>query len=180
VNEISAAAVLPASVVQAAVEGDVMAFARIVRAHHDDMARVCRVICGDPDAAQDAAQAAWPIAWQKLRTLREPARLRPWLISIAVNEARQQLRREHRGRVVNIDVADLASHDHDPANRVTRTDLLAAIRRLPVEDRELLSLRYVAGFDATQIGAMLGMSASGIRSRLARLVDRLRKEVDDG
>ncbi len=53
------------------------------------------------------------------------------------------------------------------------------MRLLPAEDRTLLALRYVAGFDATEIGAAIGMSASGVRSRLSRLLDRLRMEVGD-
>ena len=46
-------------------------------------------------------------------------------------------------------------------------------------DRTLLGLRYVAGFDATEIGVAMGMSASGVRTRLSRVLDRLRTEVDD-
>ena len=73
VSELSARGAIPASIVEAAAAGDTMAFARIVQAHHDDMARVCQVVTGDPDLAQDAAQAAWPIVWARLRTLRDPA-----------------------------------------------------------------------------------------------------------
>ena len=72
VSELSAKGAIPASIVEAAAAGDTMAFARIVRAHHDDMARVCQVISGDPDLAQDAAQAAWPIVWRKLGTSATP------------------------------------------------------------------------------------------------------------
>ncbi|HEY6570878.1 MAG TPA: sigma-70 family RNA polymerase sigma factor [Candidatus Limnocylindrales bacterium] len=179
VSELSTTGPVPASTVEAAVAGDAVAFARIVRAHHDDMARVCRIVCGDPDLAQDAVQSAWPIVWRKLRTLREPERLRPWLVSVAVNEARQLLRREHRDRVTAIEVADVGSDRSDPAARSADQDLLAAVRSLPADERTLLALRYVAGFDATEIGSAMGMSASGVRSRLSRLIERLRTEIGD-
>jgi RNA polymerase sigma-70 factor, ECF subfamily len=170
---------IPASTVADAVAGDAMAFARIVRAHHDDMVRVCQVICGDPELAQDATQSAWPIVWRKLSTLRDTDRLRPWLVSVAANEARQIVRRLHRDRVVSIDLADVGSTDTDPGRRAADDELVAAIRRLPADDRSLIALRYVAGFDATEIGRTLGMSASGVRTRLSRLVARLRQEVGD-
>ena len=179
VSQLSAQGAIPASTIEAAAAGDTMAFARIVQAHHDDMARVCQVICGDPDLAQDAAQAAWPNAWRRLRTLRDPAKLRPWLVTVAANDARQLVRKQHRGRVMSIEVADIGSDRDDPASRAADADLLAAIRLLPADERTLLSLRYVAGFDATEIGAALGMSASGVRSKLSRLVTRLRTEVGD-
>ena len=78
-----------------------------------------------------------------------------------------------------LEVADVGSSSSDPATRAADTDLLAAVRLLPAEDRTLLALRYVAGFDATEIGAAIGMSASGVRSRSSRLLDRLRLEVGD-
>jgi RNA polymerase sigma factor (sigma-70 family) len=179
VSEAALPNAIPATIVAAAAAGDAMAFARIVRAHHDDMVRVCQVICGDPDLAQDAAQAAWPIALRKLSTLRDPDRLRPWLVTVAANEARQLLRRQRRDRVVPIDVADIHSDVADPASHPGDADLLAAIRLLPADERALLAMRYVAGFDATEIGRAIGMSPSGVRTRLSRLVTRLRKELGD-
>ena len=170
---------IAASTVAEAAAGDADALARIVGAHHDDMARIAFVICGDQDLAQDAVQAAWPQAWRKLGSLRDPDRLRPWLMSVAANEARHLVRRQRRHLVVQIEVADVGSPRHDPAADPALIDLTAALRRLAPEDRALLALRYVAGFDATEVGRALGMSASGVRSKLSRLVARLRSELDD-
>ena len=76
------------TMIERAASGDEAAFAQIIRAHHDDMARICFVISGDVDLAQDAVQAAWPIAWRRLRTLRDQTRLRAWLMTIAANRGR--------------------------------------------------------------------------------------------
>ena len=169
---------LAATVAEAAA-GDVGALARIVDAHHDDMLRLCFVICGDTDTAQDAVQAAWPIAWRKMGTLRSPERLRPWLMSVAANEARQIIRRRLRHAVAPIEVADVGSSHGDPAHSAGLLDLAAALRRLSPDERTLLGLRYVSGLDATEIGQAMGLSSSGVRSRLARLMARLRTELDD-
>lgn len=93
-------------------------FGRLIRAHHDDMTRVCFVICGDLDIADEAVQAAWLIVWRKLRSLRDPGRLRPWLVSIAANEARQLIRRRQRRTVVELSVGDSATSSVDPARHV--------------------------------------------------------------
>jgi RNA polymerase sigma-70 factor (ECF subfamily) len=170
---------LAALTVAQAAAGDAAAFADIVAEHHDDMARVCFVICGNQDAAQEAVQIAWSIAWRKLGSLRSPDHLRPWLVTIAANEARQALRRNRRHSVVEIEVADVGSEEEDPASRVAGSDLAAALRRLPDEDRALLALRHVAGFDATEIGQAMGISPSGVRSRLMRAAARLRMELGD-
>jgi RNA polymerase sigma factor (sigma-70 family) len=170
---------IAATTVADAAAGDADALARIVGAHHDDMARLCYVICGDADMAQDAVQAAWPIAWRKLGTLREPDRLRPWLMTVAANVARQMVRRQRRHVVVEIASADVGSHAGDPAARPALADLAVALRRLSPDDRALLAMRHVAGFDATEIGRALGISPSGVRTRLSRLMARLRTELED-
>lgn len=180
VNDVTSSLVIHPSTVTDAARGDAEALARIVMAHHDDMARVCFVICGDQDQAQDAVQAAWPIAWRKLGTLRDPARLRPWLISVAANEARQAMRRQRSARLITEIVPDeAAAAIGDPAANAGLLDLAAALRQLPPDDRALIALRYVADFDATELGRALGLSPSGVRSRLARILARLRTELSD-
>lgn len=170
----------PDGLIRLAVRGDEAAFARIVRLHHVDMTRVCFVVCGDQDLAEEAVAAAWPIVWKKLGSLREPDRLRPWLCSVAANEARQLIRRRNRRNVVEISVsADGSASTPDPAGRIVDLDLANALARLAPDDRTLLALRYVAGFNSTELGRATGMSASGTRARLARLLDRLHKELGD-
>jgi DNA-directed RNA polymerase specialized sigma24 family protein len=50
---------------------------------------------------------------------------------------------------------------------------------LEPSDRALVALRYVAGLDSFELATALGMSASGVRARLARILDRLRLELGD-
>ncbi len=168
-----------AGAVARAADGDEVAFARIVEAHHDDMTRVCFVICGDLDTADEAVQAAWPIAWRKLGSLRDPDRLRAWLVSIAANEARQIMRGRRRRTVMELAVGHAAVAGVDPLLRVGDLDLANALARLDPADRALLALRYVAGFDSSELARATGRSASGTRARLARLLDRLRTELRD-
>jgi RNA polymerase sigma-70 factor (ECF subfamily) len=167
--------------VRLAAAGDTVAFARIVAAHHADMIRVAYVISGgDQEIAADAVQAAWSAAWRKLGSLHDPDRLKPWLISVAANEARQQCRRRRRTTVVEIDVAAEGPSGHDPADRAGEIDLERALRHLTADERALIALRYEAGLDSSEIGALTGRPASTVRWRLARLLSRLRKELSDG
>lgn len=162
-----------------AARGDLTALARLVASLHDDLTRAAFLVCGDLDVAADAVQATWVIAWRKLHTLRDPERLRPWLLTIVSNEARRLVRRQRRRTIVPIDVADVGTDASDPAHRAGNADLARALGRLSLDDRTLLALRHIGGYDATEIGRQLGISASGVRSRLARLTARLREELGD-
>jgi RNA polymerase sigma-70 factor (ECF subfamily) len=171
-----------ASVVASAASGDEAAFASIVAAYHEDMRRVCVVVACDDRIAEDAVAAAWAIAWRKIGSLRDPDLLRPWLVSVAVNEARQLLRARRRRSLIEVpvDPRDERAGSPDPASVVGLIDLRNALARLEPGDRALLAMRYLAGFDATELAHATGRSPSGTRARLARLLHRLEKELGDG
>jgi RNA polymerase sigma factor (sigma-70 family) len=171
--------------VSRAAAGDELAFARIVAAYHDDLARVAYVVCGDADLAQEAALAAWTIAWRKLGTVRDAERVRAWLVSVAANEAKRLAGSRGRRfvREVPIDAAFGSGGGDggaaDPARRVPAIDLANALTALSAADRTILALRYAAGLTSAEIGAAVGLSAPGVRARIARLLDRLRTELND-
>ena len=171
-----------ATVIARVAAGDEVAFARLIAAHHDDMARVAFVICGDADMAQDAVQAAWPKVWRKAGTVRDPERIKPWLVSVAANEAKQLARGRGRRQVREVAV-DPAVHGVrsadgvDPSERAAEIDLANALATLDPTDRTVLALRYVAGFSSAEIADVVGLTAGGVRARIARLLDRLRREL---
>ncbi len=132
----------------------------------------------DADLAQEAVQEAWAICWRQLPRLRDPLRLRPWLVAICANQARQLARRSRRRRVVEYDVAGAFDSAGDSRDWASDLDLRNALARLSPEDRALLALRYVAGLDSTELAYYTGLSPSGTRARLARLLASLRKELD--
>lgn len=167
--------------IASAAAGDEVAFGRIVADHHEDMRRVCAFVTRDEVIADDAVQAAWAIAWRKLGSLREPERLRPWLMRVAINEAKHLARRGRRRREIEIHASPAGEPGGiDPATGIEVIDLRAAMARLDPDDRALLALRYGAGFDSTELSTALGLSPSGTRTRLERLINRLRKDLGHG
>ena len=162
-----------------AQSGEREAFTELVERHHDELVRITFAITGDIDDARDAAQLAWIKAWQQLRSVREPERLRTWLIAIAANEARQRVRADKRRRVREITPVLPDGADNAAVGAADRLDLSAALSRLDADDRRLLALRYLAGMTADEIGGAIGLSGSGVRTRLSRLVAQLREELSN-
>jgi RNA polymerase sigma-70 factor (ECF subfamily) len=170
-----------ADVLASAAAGDEIAFQHIIAAHHEDLRRVCRAISGDHTIADDATQAAWLVAWKKLHKVHGPEQLRPWLMSVAVHEAKKLMsRRRRRARIEVPADATAEPGGIDPATGVAAVDLRAAISRLDPDDAALLAMRYVAGFDSNELSKATGISPSGTRSRIERALKRLRKDLGDG
>jgi RNA polymerase sigma factor (sigma-70 family) len=165
-------------IVRSAATGDEVAFARLVAEHHAPMLRVAFVITDDPEMARDAVQSAWTRAWQHIRSLREPLQVRSWLIAIAANEARKARGRRHREWIVDISQEVDVDTPDEQGEALDLLDLRRVLQTLSVDQRALLALRYVAGLDSSEIARHLGMSASGVRSRLARTLKRIRIDLD--
>ncbi len=169
----------PASLLTRVRMRDHAAFTALVVAHDADMVRLCLVICRDADVARDSVQNAWHRLWSEPPRLRDELKLRSWLLSVAANEARQQLRRRRVGVVRELR-SPTGRVSVDPGAAIDRLDLDAALARLDPAERELLGLRYVLGMNSSEIGAHLRVSPEGVRSRLQRLLTRMRKDLDHG
>lgn len=166
-------------IVAAAVEGDDVAFGRIVTAHHEDMRRLCTFVAGDAVLAEDAVQVAWSVAWRKLGSLKHPERLRPWLLRIAVNETKRLVAASRRRSDVEAAAqVSLPLAGVDPSTGIERLDVAAALQRRSPDDRALIGLRYVMGFDATELGVITGQRPAAVRQHLKRLMDGLREELE--
>src|SRR5262245_44888781 len=161
-----------------AAAGDEVAFARLVAAHHADMRRVAYVICHDLEMAEDACQQAWQISVRRLSSVRDPSSIRSWLVAVAANEARKLANRQIRRNVLEANVRWIPDPAADVSQTIDQADLARALSRLNPDDRLLVALRYYADLDSTQIAAIRGGSASGTRARLARILSRLRKELE--
>ena len=161
-------------------------FERVIARHQRDVLRLCYAICGDADRARDAAQRTWLEAWRARRQIRDPERVRSWLATIALREARREVGRSRRRSVRELPAStvDPALLDRTTAFRPATADpdVARALARLDPDDRAIVTLRYVLGFDSFEIGRMTGRSPSGTRARLARLLVRLRDDLreEDG
>ena len=177
-SQVAATEATTASVVGHAAAGDKVAFSRLIARYHPRMMRVAHVITEDSDATADAVQSAWEIAWRRLGSLRDPDQVGSWLVAIAANEARQARRRQRRHTIVDISgLLDLPGAP-DPGDSVSLVDLKHAMADLSADDRMLLALRFVGNLDSDTIARHLGISASGARSRLMRLLEKLRVQLD--
>ena len=157
--------------VASASSSDETAFAGLVAAHQSEILRICYLILGDRALAEDAAQSTWITAWRKLHQVRDERKVRSWLLAVAANEARQTARRR---RVAWLPIRD--THVV-PAPDPALADLAAALKKLTVDQRRLIALRYVGQLTSEETGSALGISANAARHRLMRVLERLRSEL---
>ena len=171
--------------VERACSGDAAAFATLVRPHEELAFRTAYLITRNAAEAQEAAQDALVKAHRALRRFRRDAPFRPWFLTIVGNEARNRLRASGRRDALVL----RAAFEQDPSGVTapspegavlaaeTRAALLAAVERLPDEQRVAVTCRYFLELSEAETATVLGVRPGTVKSRLSRGLERLRGEL---
>ena len=149
-----------------------------------DMAFGCAfAVLGDVYLAQDTAQEAFVVAWQKLAQLREPAAFPGWFKRIVLTQCNRLLRCK-RLQILPLEAgANASTNEPGPHVSAERQDLLTkvlrAINALPENERLVTTLFYVNGYTQADIGAFLEVPVSTVNKRLYSARQRLKGSVVD-
>ena len=173
--------------IERAREGDGSAYATLVRDHEETAFRIAYVICGNAADAEEAAQDAFVKAFRALGRFRSGEPLRPWLLVIVANEARNRRRSAGRRTALVLRAAGEGRPSGEAASSPEaallagerRATLLAALSRLGERDRTVIACRYLLELSEAETAATLGVRPGTVKSRLSRALDRLREEVGE-
>lgn len=147
----------------AAVEGDDVAVAELVRLTQGDVWRVCMSL-GSTGEVEDLVQETYLRALGALGRYRGDAPVRVWLLTIARRACADHVRVRQRRRRLFERVATLAPDVHEPAPVVV-DDLLDG---LTTDRREAFVLTQVVGLSYEEAAEVVGCPIGTIRSRVAR------------
>jgi RNA polymerase sigma-70 factor (ECF subfamily) len=156
--------------------GDVEAGRRFVHDFYPGIYRHLLYLTGRPDAAEDLTQETFLQAWRSLHTFDDRAPLRPWLHRIAHREFLQALRARRLHTSLD-EVAELP--EPHAAGQTDAVELREVIRTLPVDEREVVVLHYLEGYNCEEIGQILGVPAGTVKYRLFEARATLRRELGE-
>ncbi len=164
-----------AALVKAASDGDRSAFGTLVQRYECAVRAVATHVLRDGHAAEDVAQDAFVIAYQKLPALRDGGAFGAWIVTIARREALRRLRR--RAATVPLDSAGPAPEARREGQTSER--LLAAVTRLPDRERHVVMLKHFNGLSVRDIARVTGRPAGTVTKQISRAYARLRKFLED-
>ncbi|MDP6018628.1 MAG: RNA polymerase sigma factor [Candidatus Latescibacteria bacterium] len=187
-----------ASLVAAALEGGPEAYVPIIERYKDTLFGVAMGRLGHVHDAEDITQGVLVEGWERLADLRDPARLGPWLRSIAVHRCIDLVRRN--GRHAEHSLAGAGDHpdapaaaglgqtsDTEPDASLERGELRLQVRQavaaLSPTQRETVSLYYLNGYRLEEVARILEVPAGTVKYRLhaarEKLSERLLTMVED-
>jgi RNA polymerase sigma-70 factor (ECF subfamily) len=157
-----------------------------VRRYQDVAIRTAHLVCPETDA-DDAVQDAFLKAFDALPRFRDGAPLRPWLLRIVTNEARN--RRRAAGRRAGLALRAAAASGYGPDGATvpgpegvvtaaeTRAELLASLATLRDDDREIIGARFLLELSEAETAETLGLPRGTVKSRTSRALGRLREAL---
>jgi len=134
------------------------------------------LILGDRAEAQDAVQEAFVRFWDRRAALTDVASRDAWIRTTAHRYAVSRWRRLARGR----ELTRLVPEQRVPAElSLDRATLVAALRKLPEQQRHTVVLHYIADRTIAQIAAELGVAEGTVKARLHHARAALAPLLDD-
>lgn len=162
--------------------GDAAAFRELFERHAPVLERVMRQQLRRPEDARDLVQQTFLHLHRSRMDFRDGALLKPWLYTIAMNLKREYFRRvmrrpesplEFDGR----DDPPVAPRGHEQLEAAESVDF--ALRSLPEDQREVISLHWLAGIPLPEVAAMVGASLSAVKVRAHRGYGAMRLALGD-
>lgn len=157
----------------------------LVTAHYGRLRRLCRLMLGDPQEADDVVQEVFLKAHEAMRLDRAPLNWSAWLTRVAVNTCRDRRRAggwmRFRLRSTSPDDIPLVAETPTPSDAAisedTRRRIWAAFRLLPRRQQEVFVLRYIDEQSTPDVALALGLSAGSVKRHLFRAVRHLRRSL---
>ena len=162
--------------VELAQTGDGEAFSELYEAYFDRVYRFVFFRVADDLLAEDLASQVFLKAWENLHRYRPRGPFLAWLYAIARNAVIDHYRT--RKQVISLDdAAPIAAQDEKLDDRLQLEfdvkALRAAMQHLTQEQQEVITLRFLADYDTTQIAAEMGKSEGAIRALQMRALQAL-------
>jgi RNA polymerase sigma factor (sigma-70 family) len=144
------------------------ALGAFVSEHYPRLIRLAALVTRSVDEAEDAVQSSLERAWRNRESLKDAAKLRPWLDRIVVREA---LRTKGR-RLTTVDEIVLDAGGQERKDDMT--SLRIAFGQLSRDQRAVIVLHLYMGYPVATTAEMVGAPIETIRSRLRLARERLR------
>ena len=132
----------------------------------------------DPEAAQDAVQDAFLVAYQKIDNLQKAEAFPSWMQRLVMTQCYRQIRRAPNTVVLDDNLlrapSDVVS---EVEQRFLHKRLLKAVSNLPQHERIVTKLYYLDGFSQQEVAVQLDLPLTTIKKRLQRARERLRETM---
>jgi RNA polymerase sigma-70 factor (ECF subfamily) len=164
--------------------GEDPAVAELFRRYAPILLGLVRRRLGGAADAKDVVQQTFLQLHRARRDFRREMRFRPWIMTIALNLARDLLRRRGRHPESEIDEERLPAPEHEPDDADGASErsvrMQSALRRIPRQQREVIELHWFERLPFEEVARVIGITSGAARVRAHRGYVSLRRVLAEG
>ena len=165
-----------ANLVKEAASGNFKAFGELYSIYLDRIYRYVFYQVNDMMTAEDITEEVFVKAWKAIGTCKgKEETFSSWIYRIAHNHLINTLRTMKK--CISIEEVELTDHKQEVETNVEHQELLEAIKSLPENQKQVITLKFVEGFDNREIGKIMGKREGAIRVLQMRALKELRKKL---
>lgn len=148
---------------------DTETFIELIQEYTPNLYRLALGILHNKEDAEDAVAEAVLKAYEKMHTLKDAGKFRPWIMRIAANEAKRIYAKRKKSTPVG------NPEEYMPEFQDGRHELWELVSGLEGAYREVVILYFYEQFSVKEIGGILHIPEGTVKSRLHRAKQRLRE-----
>jgi RNA polymerase sigma-70 factor (sigma-E family) len=155
------------------------AITELYGAHYRPLVRLAVLLVHDVATAEEVVQDSFVALHSGLHRLRDSEKALAYLRAAVVNRSRSVLR--HRvvvDRNAPKPTPDMPSAEHGALTLLERSAVVAALRSLPVRQREVVVLRFYGDLSEAQIASIMGITRGAVKSHTSRAMTALRSVLE--
>lgn len=159
-------------------QGDKDAFCQLYSLYKNRLYRYAFYKLGNADDAQDAVSDCIVSAFEQIGNLRKPQAFPSWIFSILHNACTRYIKSQIRQR------ESISTNDESSCVNLfvvddnNTTDLQKALSLLKEQERDIVLLSVVAGFNSKEIAKITGLTSGSVRSKLSRSLSKMREYLE--
>lgn len=182
---------IEARLARRALKGDQQAFAEIVALYQDKLYLMAFRMLGNRQEAEDVTQEAFLRVYRNLDRYDEGLKFSTWIYRIATNLCIDRLRKRKATYSLDAESVDhegldgyavIPSDDRTPESEMLLTEtqriVREAIETLPAKYKSVMVLRYLHDLSLQEIGEVLDMPVTTVKTRVHRGREFLRKKLE--
>jgi len=182
---------MEARLVRLALKGDQGAFAQLVDLYQDKLFHMSYRMLNNRHEAEDVVQDTFLRVYRNLERYNETMKFSTWIYRIATNLCIDRLRRRKPGFSLDAETEGhdgldgysmLPGDDRTPESETILSETKEIVRRaidtLPAKYKSVMVLRYLEDMSLQEVGDVLDMPVTTVKTRVHRGREFLRKKLE--
>lgn len=163
-----------------AQKGDKEAFTQIVLTFQNDLYKIAKTRITNEADIEDAIQETMLEVYKSIKKLKDPKKLKQWLIKILINKCNRMYKRKYK-KDISIDDYNLENYMILNSSKDIEDDInfYSLLKELKYEERIILILYYMEKYNVKEIKIILGINENTIRTHLYRARQKIKQKYKE-